>query len=372
MISNAMQVTSQGLDSEPAISAVRGVLATLAIVVVGSTEALSHGFDVTKASGATLILGAGAVVLHFAWSMVGRVAGSRGEQAIVALHVVDTLWFVGLTFVLGASSAPTAWAILVIPTVIASLRLRSLGVLATWLIAGVAYLVAARALPGDYSGSGQELAERLAFLLAIAAAIALLTRWLSEGWTTQAALTRDAEQHTQWLETVETAARSMRSARPERITGLCLSAVLGLGFKAATASRGDDYISSTGDGSLVPEKPFLGSPAASAIDLIHWQGSLDRSVHSASCSEPANSLVITGWSTDPISDNQAQALGDLVAAPPTQQRPCTYSCGHATKPVGTHSPDSRTVPSSTKNSRRPLPPPAHSPSYSSTSTTSNR
>ncbi|MGI9613917.1 MAG: diguanylate cyclase [Acidimicrobiales bacterium] len=200
--------------------------------------------------------------------------------------------------------------ILAVPIVVASLRLNHRAVIATWLVSAAAMAACGQWASARIGGDAQSIVERLGFLLAVAASVALLTRWLREGWNAQAELTAAAEQRVHRLSVVENAARAMRSAISADVIDLSLSAAVRLGFDAATAAG--DNARAAGDGDVVPSMAVIEPPEPDEVVITRWVDA-DDVIHSASVIEPESGNVITGWCDSPIEDGLAESLGDLAA-----------------------------------------------------------
>lgn len=300
-------------EIERAVSAVRAVLAALTAVLIVGEEATSPGsrggLTTPLLQVALVLLGAG--VLGLVSTRAQRI-GRSGEDLVRWLfHTVDTLWFVGVIFVFGSVKPETAWVILVVPVVVASLRLGYAAVIATWLIGAVAYAGAGR-LETKLWTSLEELFDQLGILLAVAACIALLTRWLQQGWFAQATLTAEAERRNDRLSVIEDAAREMRKVGGAGILDVCLDSVARVGFDAATASVDGDVVSAAGTGDIVPDRASIAASPPDAIEVVHWLES-SRLLQSVSIIEPASETIITGWAGHEIDDGLAQSLAELVA-----------------------------------------------------------
>ncbi len=312
---------SGGDDLEQAIGWVRAILAVFAMVVVigaGATRASGiDGLVVPMIWTAIISSTAGGLVVARRWTT------SAGEAALWALQAGEIVWYVLLAGALAEVAPKVAWVILVVPIVTAALRLGDRAVMATWLASGGAYAGLTR--PGFLSieGTGQDTLERLAMLLAIATATAVLTRWLKDGWETQAALTAEAEARNNRLSTIEEASRQMQQAPSDRILDLCAAAIVELGFDAATTGRciagtvdlsGGPGFRAAGDGSVVPVAAVSSLPADNLVEVARWERADGEAVNSAIIRIGDEDVVFAGWSRQAVSESQATALCDLVAS----------------------------------------------------------
>ncbi|NNF65505.1 MAG: GGDEF domain-containing protein [Acidimicrobiia bacterium] len=302
-------------DLERSISVVRGVLALIgAAVVLGSRSPGTGDASLIQGLGLPLAMAAFATALWWLPPTLRQLRVSAWLSASL-LQILDVLAALGFAYVLSGVLADAAWAILTLPIVFASLRLNASGVLWVWLATSLGYiaLLWADLLEPGYAAINTSLVlERPGILLAIAAAVALLTRWLQAGWAEQAQLTTEAQIRFEHVQVIERAGRKMRGRTPDEVVTTCLHHILELGFDAATATGANRTTRALGDGSLVPADQVVDPPAAGVVEITEWQGPGER-VYSAAMLEPRSEMVISGWSAQPQGALQTDALSELVA-----------------------------------------------------------
>ena len=307
--------STSGHDTfEQAVSVVRLVLAVLIAVALFSAKVSDGGLG----EGPPILVALVVVASATALSMVGLFGawsdylGTRWFTAVLQLG--DTVATVGLVYVLAERSAETAWVLLVVPVVVASIRMNGFGVLATWLLGSVGYLLTTRIQLQRFDVESQVLFEQLGVLLAVAGSMALLARWLEEGWRIQSELTRAAEQASHRLLLVGEAARAMRQVSSEEILRHALAHVPGLGFDAATYSVAGAVVETSGQTDQLPRVAHLTSPVeVGSVEITRWFGPEGAELHSVAVIEQLTGNLITGWSRQPIDETAALALADLVA-----------------------------------------------------------
>ncbi len=306
-MADAARRPSSGLEA--GVAAVRTVLLVLTAV---SVVALS-GARIGWATGLHLgILAATAAGIVIAWRLIGPRDDGAPRTSAVVLHVIETLWFVGLVAALGEALPDGAWMVLVVPMVIAAARLTDVAVLGTWCAEAVAYVAISWVWPERTAALSEALFERLALLLAVAASIALLMRWMREEWKDQVAATREAEHRLSRLSVIETAAREMRRSTRGAVIEQCLSAVVRLGFEAATLHPADGAPTVAGDGDLVPLDGRPEPSSTGVIDVTEWLDANGDAVHSVAVIETYSGGIVTGWIREPVNESLARALGELV------------------------------------------------------------
>jgi len=298
---------------EQAASVVRAVLGALSATTVLSVGVTKGGSGLVLSVVMAAIIGVATVLLGLFGRHLSGGVGEGNDRSSWLLQALDAVAFVGLVYALDGVASDAAWALLVVPIVLAALRLNDVAVLGTWLVASAGYFLNVLVNPQLAGVDMQTVVGRLAILLAVAASIALLTRWLQEGWRNQALLTNEAEQRTLRLAAVETAARSMRDVEPDQIIDVCLSHVQRLGFDAATAAKDLAVVGAAGAVEIVPSDSTCEQPEPGCIDVTRWQGPDGRFLHSVSVLEPISGAVVSGWVRSEIDDSMAHALADLVA-----------------------------------------------------------
>lgn len=298
-------------EIEKAVNTVRSVLAALAAVtVLGAGPA--NGRGILEAALAAVGIAVAAAFVATAGRRILTQPPIQGRRAVV-LHLLDVAFFVALAGALETYVDDAAWALLVVPMVLASLRFDDLAVLATWLLGAVGYgLVGAAGWLGTTVGI-QTLAGRIGILLAVAAGITVLARWLQEAWQNQADLTAAAELRTKRIASIESAARAMRSASQPQIIEISTAFIPELGFETGTAMKDGEIIAATGREQLVPVDPDESGLAADEIRVTRWRSDRPGLMYSASTLEPFSGVTIAGWQSDPIDPAAARALHDLTS-----------------------------------------------------------
>ncbi|MEM9467697.1 MAG: GGDEF domain-containing protein [Actinomycetota bacterium] len=302
-----------GTSAETCKSAVRGVttvLAAVAIVVVGSARPGQETYSPFLVAGVVAVLAVTVELTH------RRIQGRSGTgwRSAVHLQTIDLAFFVPTSVAVQVYVVEAAWALLAIPIVLASIRFGARGAMCTWSAGSAAYLAALQIPEVGLGAEAATAVGRLGVLLAIAASLALLARWLQEGWLHQADLTRQIESRLDRLAVIESATGAMRAASPTELVSICLDHVVHLGFDAAMATRGAKVIAATGARGAEPSETNVNSPPFGEIRITTWTTSERTDRHSASLSEPLSGITVTAWSNEPIDDDSARALGELVAA----------------------------------------------------------
>ncbi len=302
-------------ETERSIAALRGVLALIGAALALGSRSADGGtaFSLQPIALAVAIVGAAGLLWWLPHGL--RRLGLGPTPSATVMQLLDIAAALGLTYVVSDVLPDAAWALLTIPIVVASLRLNAVGVLWVWLVTSLGYtgLLWIDVVDPGRAAIGQSLVlERPGALLAIAAGVALLTRWLQAGWVEQAQLTDEAQLRFQHVQAIERAGREMRGRTPDEVVTTCLHHVVELGFDAATVTGGDRPIRAVGDGSIVPADETIDPPAAGTVGLTEWHGP-EGCVYSAAMVEPRSNMVISGWSLRPPGTLQADALSELVA-----------------------------------------------------------
>jgi diguanylate cyclase (GGDEF)-like protein len=303
-----------GAEAESAIGFMRNLVAvTTAVVIVSTrTSASTSVLMVGVATGCALI----AEALAMSWLLPQFIRRDQRRWRIAVVQAIDTLWFLELTVLLSHELTGGVWVLLVLPVVLAALRLSSLAVLNVWLLAAGGYTISiwAGLVQVDESGTNWAVhMQRVGVLLLVAACVALLTRWLQEGWLTQAELTSEVDDRLTQLQAVERAARSLQSCTAEEIVGTAPSHVVSLGFEAGTIARHGKVLHSAGSRTAVPQDVEMTDPPPSTIEITRWTGRDNTALYSAAVSDAVSGLTIAGWSSEEIPDSKAQAMFDLGA-----------------------------------------------------------
>ena len=297
---------------EQAISVARLTLASLGVVTLLSFEMTNPRSELVPTVALAAAIAAGAIGLTWTGQRIVR-RPQAGNRWPMVLQGLDTVALVVLAVALETRVAGASWALMVIPVVVASIRLDDVGVVATWVVGSVGYALAGR-LDSDLGGSDPAvLVERIAVLLAAAASVALLTRWLQEGWRLQGELTELAGTRLNQVSVIEKAARAMRAERVDTVIDTCLAYGPALGFAAVTANRGREIVGAAGLTEFVPRDVIIELRPSGGVTITRWSSAGAEPVFSASVHEPRSDVVISGWSRENIDDAAARMLSDLVA-----------------------------------------------------------
>jgi diguanylate cyclase (GGDEF)-like protein len=305
----------RGLGSfEQAVSVVRLVLAVLTVVALLSAKVGAIGLEGESPILVVSVVVATAVGLSMV-GLLGAWSNRLGTRWFTwFLQLIDTIAAVGLVYALADRSAETAWVLLVVPVVVASIRMNGFGVLVTWLLGSIGYILSTGIQPQRFDIGNQVLVEQLGVLLAVAGSVALLARWLQEGWQVQSEQTRAAEQASHRLLLVGEAARALRQVSSEEVLRRALAYVPGLGFDAATYSVAGAVMETSGQTDQLPRLAHLTAPAElGSVEVTRWFGRDGEVLYSVAVVESLTGNLVTGWSRDPVDDNMALALADLVA-----------------------------------------------------------
>ena len=302
-----------GSEIEQGVGLVRLVLALVGSAVAFGSRAAEREFQLAVT---TLVAIAGCTV---ALSLLRRGLARVGTGPVidrVVLQAADVAAAVGLVVVISTVAPDAGWVLLALPIVISSLRLDPVGVLLTWAGTTAGYLVVLWldwVPPGPESFETALVVERPGALLALAAAVAIMTRWLQHGWIRQSELTDDVEAHLAYVRSIEDAGRAMRQADRDGVVEICLRHLLELGFSGATAGRPGDGLVVRGEGQLLPIAEEWPVPEVGAIELTEWRDRRATRVYGAAAVEPRSGLLITGWSTADPTTRSLESLTDLLA-----------------------------------------------------------
>lgn len=294
-------------EADRSITAVRFIFALIGATI--SIGVRSNGSSWAKIGAIVLSI----IVVSIALSALPSVLRPRLSRSNPVLQALDTLAALGLVYLLSDMSPDSAWVLLTVPIVIASLRLGAVGVLTVWLACSSGYLAM---LWFDFTAPGRDglsdavVFERPGVLLAVAACVAVLTRWLQEGWIAQADAAQESEQRLDYVNVLEQSGRAMQDLDPVGVVQTCLRACLGLDFAAATLEG--NLVEAIGDAGIVPTDQTIPLYETGVAELIEWTCDQRKPTFSASMLEPASGTVITGWSAFPPTAAQVDALASLV------------------------------------------------------------
>lgn len=231
------------------------------------------------------------------------------------LQALDTVAALGLVHILGAVAPDTAWVLFAVPIVVASLRLGATGVVTVWLGASAGYLAL---FWFDFHVDGREalgtsiIFERPGILLAVAACVAVLTRWLQEGWTNQALAAEESEARLSYVAILERAGRELQQVSADETVPTSLKLALGLDLVAATATHAETKIAGQGDLDRVPFWEPIEVQDHDAAELTTWTGNNGSTVYSISMFEAKSACTITGWSAEPLQPVQIDSFASLI------------------------------------------------------------
>jgi diguanylate cyclase (GGDEF)-like protein len=300
-------------EVETGVDLVRLVLALVACAVaVGNRAADGDALDAVVS---VAIIAAVALGLSSLRRLTQRVSVPRAIGTIV-LQGADTIAAVGLVVVVSGSAKDSGWSLLAVPIVIASLRHNAIGVLGSWTVASTGYLTVLWfdiIEPGPEAFDTAIVVERPGTLLAVAAAVAVMTRWLQQGWHDQAQATLQVKQHLGYVRTVEQAGRAMRQRSSDEIINITLEHLLHLGFGAATLGTQAGQHPTIGSNTYIPPTDQWPSPESGAIEVTEWVNPNGQTRYSTSILEPRSGQVLTGWSTEDPTGQMLASLTDLTA-----------------------------------------------------------
>lgn len=294
-------------EADRSITAVRFIFALIGATI--SIGVRSNGSSWTKVGAIVLSI----IAVSVALSALPNVLRPRFAHSNPVLQALDTVAALGLVYLLSDMSPDSAWVLLTVPIVIASLRLGAVGVLAVWLACSSGYLAMLwfdLTAPGRDGLSDAVVFERPGALLAVAACVAVLTRWLQEGWIAQADAAQESEQRLAYVNVLEQSGRAMQDLDPVGVVQNCLQACIGLDFAAATLEG--NLVEATGQTSIVPTDQTIALYETGIAELIEWTCDQAKPTFSASMLEPASGTIITGWTPTPPTAAQIDALASLV------------------------------------------------------------
>jgi len=304
-----------GVGTERAVGFARLLIAVAAAVIIVSTRSASSASELVVSLAIGAAIAGEAVALSWFLPRLGG-DGPKPAWAIAAVQIVDTIWFVELTVVLADGFSGGSWVLLVLPVVIASLRVSSTMVFGVWGLASTGYLLSLWAGLIEIDGSSVDWSlalQQVGLLLMVAACIALLAQWLQEGWVSQAELTAEVDGRLGHVRAIELAARTMRNLEAADILKSGPGHVVSLGFAAGMVSKGKRIYGTAGSGGNVPAGVVIETPWPGTVEITRWVQAEGITMYSVSVLEESSNAVITGWDTTEVSDSMAEAMSDLVA-----------------------------------------------------------
>lgn len=311
-MTNRRQLHRASAEIERAVGAVR-----LILILVGST--LMVGVRTPESDLQSSVVRAGLImcmggVLALLPSLLRRVVPNQ-QLLNVVLQTADTIATLGLVHLLSTIAPDSAWVLITVPIVIASLRLGSVGVVLVWVGSTAGYLALfwLELHPGGRSALATSLTlERPGILLAVAACVAVLTRWLQEAWTDQAIAAQESELRLHYVATLEHAGRELQETSASNTLPQALSLALDFDFLALTALSSSGQNLSAGDTTLIPRGQTIQLNPGDPAELITWNGNDDSQIFSLSLFEPISESVVTAWSETDLSGIQIDAFANML------------------------------------------------------------
>lgn len=310
--------TSYQVESAPEISAhadaalrtVRVVLGVLSCFVLGAYRPLSGSLSWPSVTLVLTSIIASVVVLNYLAKHLPRRA-----PWIWVSQALDVAATVALAIALYEPLEQQSWALLIVPVVSAAVRHGSAASVLSWVGGCVGYIVAAFTGAVDSSDGVTLLARVPGVLLAVAITVGLLARWMREGWEIQNALTATVAAREHRLAVIEQAGHALKDLPSQEALELCASQALALGFDSATVedlTRNRPMFSVGACEIIAASRPEDRTSQSQPVVTV-WVENDDVVAHSICVHEPETRSVLTGWSANPIDEDQAQALVTLVA-----------------------------------------------------------
>ena len=300
------------VTADGAIRVARIVLGVVAAFVVAGYRPLTEGTLTSSTLVVVAAIGVGTVLVDIA----SRQALRRERLRVVQL--VDVVAFLGLAVVTAGPLGGLSWVVLVVPTVAAAVRLGAVEVVASWAVGVGAYLVLARIGWVDTLTPADHLRVP-GVLLAVAVPLALLARWMHEGWAIQADLTTAAVERERRTRVIAAAAQSLADidvhllAETDLVEGAA-EHIRELGFDAVTTHRSGEIRHGLLVGAVdsVAAELDVDGVSADGVLVTIWTDDGHARSHSASTIERHSGTIITGWSHQPISEELAASFSALV------------------------------------------------------------
>ncbi len=300
-------VSPSAVELEAAVRGVRLGLAGLVALVVVAHDPIARSRPIAEVGVLVgLVIGV-ALCLNLASA---RLPPSR--SSLWVLQVVDTLAIAGLAVTVEDLLGGSAWVLLVVPILVAAVRLGAGAVGVAWVLASVTQVVV---IGGGADGAGGDVLHVPAALFVVALAVALLSRWLTEGWLLQRERSTSLDLRERRVVVLEGAAQRLAGLRPEATLVAAAEIAVELGFDAATVHpRGQRRpLLAVGDRGAVAEAGSISAPEPGAAVVTVWTEADEPRTNSVSVLEPRSGAVLTAWSTSPIGADRAETFLALVA-----------------------------------------------------------
>jgi diguanylate cyclase (GGDEF)-like protein len=297
--------------ADSALRTVRWVLGVLSCFVLGAYRPLTGG-SAWGSLTLTLLVVMGTV---FALNLLSLRMPRHSLGWAAFAQTLDVVAIVGLVILLDGPLGNEAWVLLVVPVVSASVRMGAAASLLSWAVGSFAYIVAVKAgvlaQPDDLS----HFVRVPGALLAVAITTGILARWMREGWEIQNDLTEAITAREHRLAVIEQSGRALKNLSTDEALEVCANQIIALGFEAATVQYPDGVQPqiAVGHCEIVAEAAATVQPTASEGLVTSWTEDDRIRVHSAAILERHSGVVVTGWSPEPVDEDQAQALAMLVA-----------------------------------------------------------
>lgn len=298
---------------ETALQAIRSLLGMLAAFTVLGYRPMTAQGSFLSTIVVVATIGVSAAALNLLSRQVKRAIGRSSLWAGFS-QAADVAAVVALACALDGPLNGQAWVLIVIPIVSGSVRLGSRTAFLSW-AGGIALL----ALAGwfGFTANGltfDGLLRSAGVLLAVAATISILARWMRDAWEAQSTLTAVVARREARLAVIERAARAMARVPASDALRMSADLVVSLGFEAATIRPIDSelFVHRSGADHLIPASATDAVAPPAEVQIARWTSGRETVIHSASVQEVRSGHVITGWSSVPILEDAAAALAILV------------------------------------------------------------
>jgi diguanylate cyclase (GGDEF)-like protein len=294
---------------ESALRAARWTLAAVASMVLIAYRPLSG-------TGSWITIGVAPAAVG-AVALLNRIAprDHRRWRRVVISQTLDVVGSLALVVALDAPLGYQAWVMLVLPVVAAAVRIGAAAAVLSWAAAAAGYTSLTAANHVDAPTAIAFHVQVAGMLLVIAAVVSIVARWMREGWEIQNELTAAADAREQRLAVIEAAGHQLSGGTPDDTLTTCLNHVIGLGYEAASLREPNAaaLLSAAGRSELLSETWSGEQIRPGELVSTRWLHPDGRVTYSTSTVEPIMNRVVTGWSSDEIDDDLADALATLVA-----------------------------------------------------------
>jgi len=295
-----------GAQAESALRTIRVTLAIMACLLLAALRP-----ELNQLSLARLLASIAAIaVTTFVLNLISFRASANVFWKAVS-QIADTAAVLGMVVLLDEALAHQGWVLIIIPMVSATVRLGAVATLLTWIVSS-ALFVGAAMTELIMGFSDRALVLRIpGLLLAVAISVSVLARWMREGWEIQNALTDSIATRERRLATIENAARALHRLDQSKALEVCASSALDLGFEATTINTDGAVALAVGRRQTISRG--VPKPKPGQVLTTIWTRPDGPDVFSVAINEPQSGRTVVGWSTNPPSADQAQALGTLVS-----------------------------------------------------------